>query len=148
MAVWPTLYMDGFYVCKSGRVKDCILQLLWFELFDSLLIYLFFPPGLLRLLRVQFSVQSRSTNTPESSLCCSHWWFLWSKCEIRTSLSLSNIRPDHLESCTCKLADVQQLSPTSPGHRLQLFCKCIIWQTVLISSSNGNNMILSDTDMF
>lgn len=68
---------------------------------NCLTVYLFicfFPPRLLRLLCVQFSVQSRSTNTPESSLFCSHWWFLWSKCEIRTSLSLSNIRPDHLGS--------------------------------------------------
>lgn len=94
-----------------------------------------------RLLHIQFSVQSSTRQTPESSLLQPP---VIQSGEIRTSLSLH----DHLQSCTCKLTVLQQiftLYRTQIQNDLpQLTLYRLIFQQTNMSlsvhdHSNGNN---------
>lgn len=116
-------------------VWDYKLQQWWFKVFVTLPVYLF------SLLHIQFSVQSSTRQTPESSLLQPP---VIQSAEIRTSLSLH----DHLQSCTCKLTVLQQiftLYRTQIQNDLpQLTVYRLIFQQTNMSlsvhdHSNGNN---------
>lgn len=138
MAVWPTLYMETLVSVQFDITSR--------DFGDSkcLSLYLLISFFYLRLLYIQFSVQSYTRQTPESSLLQPP---VVQTGEIRTALSLHH----HLQKCTCKLTVWQQIFTL---YRIQIqndlpqvsVYRLVFQQTMMSLSvhdnSNGNNIIL------